>query len=51
MTKIFQGLPWTPWKDTKHTERANKIDVDVFGVEMRHSDDNEIHNKAYNILP
>ena len=51
MTKIVQALTWTPrrLKKKEKTQEAEK-EPDVFGVEMRHSNDNEIYNQVYNIL-
>ena len=37
-------------KKKKKTHQETEKESDVFGVEMRNSNDNEIHNKVYNIL-
>ena len=40
----------TKKKKKKKTHQETEKESDVFGVEMRNSNDNEIHNKVYNIL-
>ena len=43
-------LDATETKKKKKTHQETEKESDVFGVEMRNSNDNEIHNKVYNIL-
>ena len=52
MTKIVQALTWTPRRLKKKKEKTQETEKesDVFGVEMKHLNDNEIYNKVYNIL-
>ena len=45
-------MTWTPRRQKKKKEKTQETEKesDVFGVEMKHSNDNEIYNKVYNIL-
>ena len=43
-------LDTTETKKKKEKTQETEKESDVFGVEMKHLNDNEIYNKVYNIL-